>query len=650
MVFTPIITRGKRRLLEDPYEKLDPILDLNSGEDDVPRNRWIHLKNVSNTRATGHMATSRGYARCNSTDLGAAIDGFITFYKDLTTTERLFIYNGGLYKVTNDWESITQINDSATGLPLVLTAGKRTMFATATRPGRRILFINEADGLYVYDGADATKVDIPKAGGGAGNITGARYVMFHPNGRVVVGCNTTDADEEAIIYYSEAWASTVLPVFTVGTANGGFITLYHGRDSLINTGLGHMGDDIISWTESGMYRSREWDKFDADAQPLAARTKEICAEGNICPYATQRYENYWIWVSRNGVFAWNGGIPRCLTRDIFPGASLHFKSDVASLLGAFAVIHDDEYRLTYNDIEDNVSRNSRTWVYNFAKMGWYRRYNTPFRCGYSCEGGADLLQQLYYGSDDATKGYIWRWGETDNLLPTPSAKRNKTVYVDDYATMESPVTGDSIEIEAKRGWSDFGDPGSLKIAEFIEIEYDQGDGYADLAQSITNGKIYFYADDVEAAICHIVIPDNQNFQRLYFPEMQIQDEEFTGSGLDDLTSGGTYSGASPFTYRIQIDGTGTPDTFKWSKDGGTTWEAETVNITGAAQTLDNGVQVTFAATTGHTLGDYWEIETAINLFFRKYKLMFAATCNNRAIIFKSFKMYARLIRVSPDET
>jgi len=82
---------------------------------------------------------------------------------------------------------------------------------------------------------------------------------------------------------------------------------------------------------------------------------------------------------------------------------------------------------------------------------------------------------------------------------------------------------------------------------------------------------------------------------------------FDGAGLDDLTSGGTFSAdsADNVDYYVEIDGTGTPDTFKWSKDGGSTFEATTVAITGLAQTLDNGVTITFGATTGHTLADKW---------------------------------------------
>lgn len=85
----------------------------------------------------------------------------------------------------------------------------------------------------------------------------------------------------------------------------------------------------------------------------------------------------------------------------------------------------------------------------------------------------------------------------------------------------------------------------------------------------------------------------------------IEGATIEGAGLNDLTSGGTFTGLAGRKMVIQIDGTGTPDTFKWSKDGGKSWDAETVAITGAAQILIEGIAVTFTATTGHTSGVKW---------------------------------------------
>ena len=88
---------------------------------------------------------------------------------------------------------------------------------------------------------------------------------------------------------------------------------------------------------------------------------------------------------------------------------------------------------------------------------------------------------------------------------------------------------------------------------------------------------------------------------------------FTGSGLDDITIAGAYTGgitATAAVYQVKIDGTGTPDTFKWSDDGGSSFKQTGISIVSGAQTLNNGVTIEFAATTGHTSDDLWEFGIA----------------------------------------
>jgi hypothetical protein len=100
-------------------------------------------------------------------------------------------------------------------------------------------------------------------------------------------------------------------------------------------------------------------------------------------------------------------------------------------------------------------------------------------------------------------------------------------------------------------------------------------------------------------------PTHGKFGALYV----LRPNGFDGSGLNDATWG-TGSTAEDLTYyEVVIDselgGGGGVDTFKWRVNGGA-W-TEDVDITGAAQTLADGQQITFAATTGHTLNDQWVI-------------------------------------------
>jgi len=98
----------------------------------------------------------------------------------------------------------------------------------------------------------------------------------------------------------------------------------------------------------------------------------------------------------------------------------------------------------------------------------------------------------------------------------------------------------------------------------------------------------------------------------------INDAVFSGVGVNDMTSGGTYTGVVDRFVVVEIDsaGAGVADTFKWSLDNGETWEATGVTITAAAQTLVDGIQVTFttdgsAVGGSHTLFDRWHFHVAV---------------------------------------
>jgi len=133
----------------------------------------------------------------------------------------------------------------------------------------------------------------------------------------------------------------------------------------------------------------------------------------------------------------------------------------------------------------------------------------------------------------------------------------------------------------------------------VDVQAYTGSGYASALDS-TNAKKarYCLSYAQRLLIANVLVPESPG------------DVTFVGSGLDDMTAGGAGTHDDALTYRIQIDGEGIPDTFKWSDDGGTTWDVETVEITGAAQTLNNGITITFEATTGHTDTEYWEFDVA----------------------------------------
>lgn len=93
----------------------------------------------------------------------------------------------------------------------------------------------------------------------------------------------------------------------------------------------------------------------------------------------------------------------------------------------------------------------------------------------------------------------------------------------------------------------------------------------------------------------------------------IPSPTFDGSGLNDMSTKATFTGSGVKDYRVEIDAAATPDTFKWSNDGGSTWEATGVSITGDWQTLEDGIEIKFDATTGHTSADKWDFKTALEV-------------------------------------
>jgi hypothetical protein len=97
----------------------------------------------------------------------------------------------------------------------------------------------------------------------------------------------------------------------------------------------------------------------------------------------------------------------------------------------------------------------------------------------------------------------------------------------------------------------------------------------------------------------------------------VGDATFTGSGLDDLSTGGTYVGTNDKTYRVEIQETPAtpPDKFRWSDTDGSTWNVENIEITAGPYTLNDGVQITFSNTSGHTKDDYWQFDVTTDASF-----------------------------------
>ena len=116
-------------------------------------------------------------------------------------------------------------------------------------------------------------------------------------------------------------------------------------------------------------------------------------------------------------------------------------------------------------------------------------------------------------------------------------------------------------------------------------------------------QIYFNQGETTANITglgKIILPaDNNNIS----------------NSSNTLVAGGLYTGNTSIIIKVEIDSTnGSVDTFRWSKDGGKTYEATFVLCSfayGQKYPLTDGIYIKFTNKTGHTLEDFWTIQAKI---------------------------------------
>ncbi len=99
-----------------------------------------------------------------------------------------------------------------------------------------------------------------------------------------------------------------------------------------------------------------------------------------------------------------------------------------------------------------------------------------------------------------------------------------------------------------------------------------------------------------------IIPTHGKFGALYV----LRPNGFSGIGLNDLTWGVGSTAADLTYYEVVIDHIGANDTYKWRVNGGA-WTEDVAFVGGVEETLADGQKLTFAAHTGHTVGDQWVI-------------------------------------------
>ena len=201
-------------------------------------------------------------------------------------------------------------------------------------------------------------------------------------------------------------------------------------------------------------------------------------------------------------------------------------------------------------------------------VGWAATsnlYNTGGRIGIGTTNPQDMLH--IYGTDN-------------NPLINGLSHQNNSIIIDGVAD------GDKNLIFADAGVNKW----SLQTFRNESGEFLYFHNYTSVTQPIVIS---------ETGLVGINNPSN---------EMYYHAEFLPTTSSEGLLVGGYFTGEFQTFYQLQIDGNGTPDTFRWrtSRDNLNfgPWTSG-VSITGLEQTINNGVTATFENTTGHTIGDQW---------------------------------------------
>lgn len=176
-------------------------------------------------------------------------------------------------------------------------------------------------------------------------------------------------------------------------------------------------------------------------------------------------------------------------------------------------------------------------------------------------------------------------------------------------------------------------PGNLHLTGGLRASYSKGFGYGRVdALEAVKAALNFTHDERDVMIRNFVGDDgvtNRAAQPIDSPDLWVTNNNpttalgnlegphqrpradisapvFIGSGLNDLSADGIFTGNTVTDYLVKITTAGANDKFTWSKNKGA--PSAEIAITPVEQGIDvNGLKVKFNAVTGHTVGDLWRI-------------------------------------------
>jgi hypothetical protein len=335
------------------------------------------------------------------------------------------------------------------------------------------------------------------------------------------------------------------------------------------------------FTDAGLSSAQyDGDAFDPSDASNAAISHYVISRG-VWPGSGGDSEGY----SQLGTYrtqrGWVGNYSagQMLVRDGIP--ALELVNELACLLNG-QIRNNEDGEITFSRFDSSgsaVDHWSQEIYTEFSQRPLDENVRNRITVAYARHGGSDYHRETVRNDTDSQASYAYP-GESERII----AERIETPWLDGtdlvsdlggFAGSLTTTTNTTLVLQG---------PGASALTGTRVPNGWPSSPQASDAQLSASRPAYFLIDDQMPIIWQ---------------------PNFTGVGLDDLSSGGTYEGTADTTIEVEITATGTPDTYRWRQDGGA-WDTGNSASTSAVELVD-GITITFGATTGHTVGDLWTI-------------------------------------------
>lgn len=552
---------------------------------DIPIEEASFLSNVWCADASGALETRPGTALsglASDHDFETIIRGMWRYYKDESTKQRIVYAKDKAAGVDKLYvlEAGAWVEKHA-----FTTSGARPYGVTLSLPDNLFFVANGTDKIVQWDGTTATEITI--------SGTYAPKFVTQCRGHLLAW-----GDDDA----GKVWFNTTAGDLTSWT----FLDFYK-KASVRVAGVTEFEDVPIVFTENVMC---EIAGFPDDPQIHALSRHGLFSQrclvdmGPLLMWAGRGPEGF-------GVYGWGGGQPFRLSKPI---KTRYSAFDLANIYKSWAIAFKGYFMLFYPHVTDATNRCSRALCFNIETGDWYEWQDMHYSCGV-WENANDDLGIFYLGSNKGVGA-----GDDEYYL-----------YKITEGTYANPFNANGIETIWDTPNMAQGDPFKIKRYTRFWPHYKM----LDAGGSSADGYIWPIVDGEEGLKENI--DGTEEIDNVYHVRFGgISEVDFEGVGLDDMKAEGTFSGEVARDFVIEIDAEGTPDTFKWSGDGGATWTPG-VAITGAGQLLMEGVEVNFRGITGHTLGERWRFKTGLPYkpgHYIRYRIYYLGTKGVRFYKFK----------------